>query len=364
MTGTTLSPRALMSLLANGAKAVDVVRTALDLGLIDALEEGETCVAELGARLGVVPGRLYKLLDCLESLGMVRGEATGDDFALTRYRAVPGLREAAGVAGPGSLELDRDRYPWRLLHGRLTDVLRGETSIPEDDFAWPPKGPEQLAGFERSMAAGLAPFVQTFAAHAALLWNAPAPRLLDVGGGDGTLAAHLLAGSPGLRVDVYNLPEAEPLVGRTRCESPHGHRLGFVGGDFLGEALPAGYDAMSFVRVLHDWPVPTAGALLRKAHDALRPGGRILICEEFRTPERLAAQFFWSYFLMGVDACVSRLYDVEHYVRLLRRTGFGDVTVLPGPVELIVATKDARPLEPVAESTTNPSRRPHMLEER
>ncbi|GAB7051199.1 hypothetical protein JCM9534A_63250 [Catenuloplanes indicus JCM 9534] len=36
----TLSPRALMSLLVNGAKAVDVVTTALETGLLDALEPG------------------------------------------------------------------------------------------------------------------------------------------------------------------------------------------------------------------------------------------------------------------------------------------------------------------------------------
>ncbi|WP_283137503.1 methyltransferase [Rhizohabitans arisaemae] len=340
MTGTAYSPRALMSLLANGSKAMDVIRTALDLGLLDALEEADVGVAELGARLDVLPGRLFKLLDCLESLGMVRAEAVVDDYTLTRYRAVPGLRRAAAeVVGPGSLELDRDRYPWRMLYGDLAGVLRGMTSIPPHAFAWPPQGAVQLAGFEQSMAAGLTPFVQTFRTHAKLLWNTPGSRLLDVGGGDGTLAAHLLAHSPDLRVDVYNLPEAEPLVGRTRLDSPHGHRLGFVGGDFLGEPLPAGYDALSFVRVLHDWPIPTARMLLRKAHGALPPGGRILICEEFRTPERLAAQFFWSYFLMGVDACVSRLYEIEHYVRLLRESGFGDVVVLPGPVELIVATK-------------------------
>ena len=34
----SLSPRALMSLLANGAKAVDVMETALKVGLLDVLE--------------------------------------------------------------------------------------------------------------------------------------------------------------------------------------------------------------------------------------------------------------------------------------------------------------------------------------
>ncbi len=37
---TELSPRALLSLLFHGSKAVDVVTTALETGLLDALEPG------------------------------------------------------------------------------------------------------------------------------------------------------------------------------------------------------------------------------------------------------------------------------------------------------------------------------------
>jgi SAM-dependent methyltransferase len=214
--------------------------------------------------------------------------------------------------------------------------------MPPAAFDWPPRTREQVEGFEASMAAGLPPILETFQAHASRLWK-HGERLLDVGGGDGTLAAHLARAHPGLTVDVYNLPATRPLVARTReAWGLPEERLGFVGGDFLKEPLPSGYDAVSFVRVLHDWPADTARALLRAAWDALPPGGRVLICEEFRTPERLAAQFFWSYFLIGVDSCVSRLREVEHYLRVLEETGFSGATVLPGPFELVVATRPPR----------------------
>src|SRR6185369_1663932 len=111
----------------------------------------------------------------------------------------------------------------------------------------------------------------------------------------------------------YNLPAVAPLVERRRRESPAAARLGFVADDFLADALPHGYDALSFVRVLHDWPAVTARELLGKAFTALAPGGRLFICEELRTHERLAIQFFWSYFLIGVDSCVSRLREADAY---------------------------------------------------
>lgn len=334
------SPRALLHLLFNGARALDVVETALGLGLLDALEPGPVTLGALATKHGFVPQRLYKFLDCLESLGLVQREQPSDALEDTRYRGVAGLRAAAeAVLGPRALERDREKYDWKALHGRLPEVLKGQHSMSAASFDWPPRTPEQVEGFEASMAAGLGPILETFRAHAGALWPSGA-RLLDVGGGDGTLAEHLLREHAKLDVDVYNLPSTEPLVTRTRERAGlTPQRLGFVGGDFLREPLPGGYDELSFVRVLHDWPAEVARQLMQAAFAALPSGGRLLICEEFRTPERLAAQFFWSYFLIGVDACSSRLREVEFYLDALTGMGFRDAHVLPGPFELVVATK-------------------------
>ncbi|MER7455910.1 methyltransferase [Micromonospora sp. NPDC126480] len=336
----TLSPRALMSLLVNGPRAMDVLRTALDLGLLDTLEPGPVRLDVLAAQLGVLPLRLYKFLDCIESLGFLHRVESGDDIGATSYRAVPGLRVAVdAVVGPGSTEQDRERYPWQQLHGRLAESLRGEISI--DGFAWPPKTAAQTAEFERSMALGLGPAIQAVRRHSSRLWS-DRRRLLDVGGGDGTLAAHILDSASHLRADVFNLPAVAPLVAATREARGHSDRLGFIGGDFFASPLPRGYDALSFVRVLHDWPNAVARELVRHAYAALEPGGLILICEEFRSPDRLAMQFFWSYFLIGVDSSVSRLREVAFYTELLTEVGFHSVAVLPGTWELVTAYKPTR----------------------
>nr|WP_230416569.1 methyltransferase [Micromonospora tarapacensis] len=317
---------------------MDVLRTALDLGLLDALEPGPARLDALASQFGVLPLRLYKFLDCIESLGLLIRDEPADDIGATSYRAVPGLRDAVdAVVGPGAIERDRDRYPWRQLHGRLAEGLRGEVSI-DDDFAWPPKTAAQTAEFERSMALGLGPAIAAVRRHAGRLWS-DRHRLLDVGGGDGTLAAHILDVAPALRADVYNLPAVAPLVATTGATRGHRDRLGFVGGDFFAEPLPRGYDALSFVRVLHDWPNAVARQLVEQAYAALPPGGLLLICEEFRTPDRLAMQFFWSYFLIGVDSSVSRLREVDFYTRLLTEVGFQHVAVLAGTWELVTAYK-------------------------
>lgn len=339
MSEIRLDPASLLHLLWNGSKAVEVVQVASDLGILAALEEGEARLGDLAARFELLPLRLFKLLDCLESLQLVERTFEGDVPADTRYRAVEGVRAAAErVLGPASIERDRDRQPWRTVEGRLPELLRGGYEVPRECFDWPPSTDEQVASFERSMTAGIGPFRESFVANAPALF-AGAGRWLDVGGGDGSLAAAVLERSPALRADVFNLPAVGPLVERVRAGSAAGARLGFVAGDFLAAPLPGGYDVISFVRVLHDWPTDVALRLVAAARDALRPGARIAICEEFRTPRRLAAQFFWSYFLVGVDRCVSRLRDVDFYVEALGRHGFVDVRVLPGPMEIVVGTR-------------------------
>lgn len=331
----------------NGARAREVVEVALDSGLVAGLEAApEASLAALAERHRMRPERLYKLLDALESLGLVERTPAFAEASAARYRLAEGAAEAlAQVCGR---ENDRERYPWRALHGQLAAVLGGAPGVPREGFAWPPATAEQTERFEASMVAGLGPIVASFEAHAARLF-ADRPdrplRVLDVGGGDGTLARWIAETHPHVHVDVLNLAAVRPLFERVRAESPARERLGFVTLDFLAEPLPAGYDVVTFVRVLHDWPAEVAERLLAGAAAALAPGGRVVVCEEFRTPERLAAQFFWTYFLIGVDGCGSRLREAGAYVAWLTRLGLEDVAVLPGAHDLVVGARAASPVE-------------------
>jgi SAM-dependent methyltransferase len=335
----SFTPRALLSLLFNGSKAIDVVQTSLEIGLLAALERGPSRLDVLAEELELVPLRLYKLLDCLETLGFVTRTHEGETLGETAYRLVEPIRAAAvAVVGPESQERDRDRHPWRAIHGRLNEVLRGEHAMPDDVFPWPPVSEEQLASFEASMSAGCAPIIESLLGAKDRLFRpkggSDRVRWLDVGGGDGTLARGVVPRVAHVDADVFNLPALRPLFERARTP-----RVGFVGGDFLRGDLPGGYDVVSFVRVLHDWPNDVATMLLKKAWSAVRPGGRIVISEEMRDGERLAVQFFWSYFLVGLDSCVSRLREASYYVDALTKAGFVDAQVIPGAFDVVVATR-------------------------
>ena len=331
-----INARSLLALLFNVDKALDLIYTAGDLGLLERLDAGPVRLDTLAQSVGARPLRLYKFLDGLESLGLVERRQPSDDLLATEYVSVEPLVPAVeAVLGESSIERDRDKYPWREIHGRLGEVLAGRLDA---RFPWPPVTEEDVRGFEHSMAAGCGPILESLLAAREEVFNSHT-RWLDVGGGDGTVAEALLRANPRLTCDVFNLPQAAGLVEeRARAAGLTG-RLGTVAGDFLNGPLPEGYDLLSFVRVLHDWPADVARMLLQKAKAALPPGGRLVICEEFRTRDRLAVQFFWTYFLIGVDACTSRLREVEWYTEALSTLGFVDIRVIPGAFDVVVATR-------------------------
>lgn len=331
-----MSPRSLLALLFHADKALDLVQTASDLGLLAKLDAGPVRLDTLAEAIGARPLRLYKFLDGLESLGLIERRQPSDDLLAAEYVSVQPLMPAVeAVLGENSIERDRNKYPWREIHGRLGEVLTGGLDA---RFPWPPVTEEDVRGFESSMAAGCGPILESLLAARNEIFDSHT-RWLDVGGGDGTVAEALLKADPRLTCDVFNLPQAAALVeDRARAAGLTG-RLGTVAGDFLNGPFPEGYDVLSFVRVLHDWPADVARTLLEKAKAALPPGGRLVICEEFRNCDRLAIQFFWTYFLVGVDACTSRLREVEWYTEALAGLGFGDIRVIPGAFDAVVAMR-------------------------
>jgi hypothetical protein len=95
-------------------------------------------------------------------------------------------------------------------------------------------------------------------------------HVVDVGGGDGTLLAAILAAHPGLRGTLVELAGTAESARRTL-----GDRAEIVVGSFF-EPLPAGADAYVLSGVLCDWDDAHALQILRRCAEA---GGRVLVID-------------------------------------------------------------------------------------
>lgn len=113
------------------------------------------------------------------------------------------------------------------------------------------------------------------------------------------------------------------------------------GGNFLTDPLPAGYDVMTLVRVLHDHDDAPANQLLRNIAAALPPGGRLVIAEpmaETKGAETIGDAYFGLYlWAMGSG----RPRSARAIRAMLKSAGFRRswqvTTALPINVSVIVA---------------------------
>jgi hypothetical protein len=117
--------------------------------------------------------------------------------------------------------------------------------------------PEAHARFDAAMAAGAR-------MHGLLLarvldWS-DQRRVCDVGGGDGTLLATLLAHHPHLEGAVLELPEVAARL-------PDRPRITAIPGDAFA-AVPDGFDTYLLVNVVHDWDDRDAQRLLARVAEA------------------------------------------------------------------------------------------------
>lgn len=166
-------------------------------------------------------------------------------------------------------------------------------------------------------------------------------RLLDVGGGHGAFVAEVAARHPGLGLALFDLP---PVAASARAVLD-ARGLGAVeahGGSFRDDALPGGFDIITLVRILHDHDDAVVAALLAKAHDALPPGGTLLITEPMaETPgaEAMGDAYFGLYlWAMGSG----RPRSFAAYQALLAAAGFARIREVPTPLPMVTRLITAR----------------------
>jgi tRNA (cmo5U34)-methyltransferase len=105
---------------------------------------------------------------------------------------------------------------------------------------------------------------------ALVLAEAPG-RVLDLGGGTGSLAAGIAARFPAVSVEIWDTDPAMLASARERCR-PYGDRVKYVERSFA-EALPE-CDAVAACIALHHVKDMSAKAgIYKNIHSALRPGG-------------------------------------------------------------------------------------------
>jgi hypothetical protein len=269
---TTPADRERIAQLVCGHMATRVISAAAALGLADVIADADRHATEVAAATGSAPDATLRLLRALAALGLLT-EARPGAFRLTGAGALLRTdRPDSMHAFVGLTTHDVMLHGWEDLAG----AVRGGGPAADTDFfgtlAADPALSEQFNAAMRQatrVAAQVLPKAFDFGRY---------DTVTDVGGGDGTLLAAVLAGNPGLRGVVYDTREGIAQAAGVLRAAGVADRCGRVSGDFFA-SVPFGADVYMLKSILHDWDDERAALILRNIRAVTPAHGRLLIVE-------------------------------------------------------------------------------------
>lgn len=320
--------------LLTGYQPAAIVATACETGVADALAGGARTPADVAATARTDVRATAMLLGAMVALGLAR---RGDDggFALTEDGATLARDHPQSVAGIVAKEWFFYRV-WAELPLALRDgharIAPWRDRLRDD--------PGTALQFLRALDDLAARFGGGLPALADLGDVPAGARLLDVGGGAGSHAAHLVAAHPGLRATVLDLPEVEPVL-RER----HGG-LSFVAGDLhaprFGRPGGESWDIVLLANILHDHPPEQNAEIVRRAAGLLTPGGTLLVYEWVLGADRVSPRDVALFApMMLVENEGGGVYTEEEIGAWLHAAGLTGVTAHrgPGPIAVVKASR-------------------------
>jgi hypothetical protein len=316
--------------IANRASAALAV--AVRLGVFVKLAAHPTTLRELAGDLGLAERPTDALLTSLVSLGLLERHGDGVDgplswnaagspepryapTALARDHLLPGSRFYLG----GLIDIENEHFvtPQNLIEAIRRN--RPEAYGGADPWEAIMADPKGAADFTRAMhSISLRP---AFGLAATFDFGGVG-SLLDAGGGSGILSIAAVLKNPGLRATILELPVVADVARETVRDYQLEDRIRVVEGNMMTEPLPGGHDAVLFSQILHDWPPETARILLARAHEALNPGGQVLVHEKLLSDRRDGPM---ATALVSIDMVYwteGQQYSAAELAALLREAGF------------------------------------------
>ena len=261
------------------------VYVAAKLGVSDLLADGPRSSAELAELTKTHAPSLYRILRVLAALDVLREQPPGK-FVLTPL----GERLQTGVSGSlRNWAILTDQLGGLRPFDRILDtVISGEAGLKlaydSTPFEFLAKHPAAEIGFQAAMSERTAAFAPSVGATYDF---SRMHRIVDVGGGRGTLLAAVLAARPHLHGIVFDLPEVVAGAAQTLQAAGVADRCTIEGGDFF-VAVPADGDGYLLANVLQDWDDEHSVAILRNCRRAMHGDGKVLVVQRmiFSDPER------------------------------------------------------------------------------
>jgi len=311
------------------------LKTAIDLEVFTAIDDGAAKVSEIAARCGASERGIRILCDTLTTMGFLT--KTAGRYGLTEDSTTFLSKRSAAYLG-GTLEF---LHMPELAQGfeNLTEtVRRGTIEASKDLIA--PENPIWVR-FARAMVPMMMPAVQAIPDILGTAANGPI-RILDIAAGHGMFGIALAQRNPAAEVVAVDWPQVLSVATENAAAMGVAGRYRTLAGDAFTVDYASGFDVALLTNFLHHYDPTACVGLLRKVAAALKPGGRVVLLEfvpnEDRVTPTMAARFSLT---MLAETAGGDAYTFRELRGMLAEAGFSDASAhpVPGPETVVVATK-------------------------
>lgn len=245
-----------------------ILLTALELDLFTVMGKRSWTIRQLAKTLRASERGVEILCRNLATVGLLKKH--GARYSSSRLGQTVLNAQSPDYRGAYLALLRRQWEDW----AQLTRAVK--TGQPVDDKE--PETPDYRRSFTWAMHQRSIDPARQVAAQLALHG---ARTLLDVGGGPGTYALAFVKRHPHLTATIMDRPAALEVAKEIAESTPQRKRIMFYPGDLFTTPWPRGFDIVWISNVIHIYSPAENMRLLRKARQALNPGGRILIQDTF-----------------------------------------------------------------------------------
>lgn len=300
----------------NGARATAAMLAGMKLDLFTPLKDGPLNAEQLATKLGVNAVKLGPLLYAL----VIAGLLTEEDGAFSN---TPETDEFLVKGKVGYLGDAHKIWNSNLLASLETaETIR--TGVPQAKYDWTNMAEGELKALYEGMSAQDVAFANWLSAQYDF---SQCRRLLDAGGGSGTLAIAMTQIHPHLTATVVDLPEVTPITEQFVMDADATGRVKVVSADLTCDPIPGMYDVAILSSVIQTLSTEEARQVTNNVGKVIKPGGWLYIfgggmLENSRLSPKSAVE--WNLvFINTYDKGQSHTED-EHR-DWLREAGFEDL---------------------------------------
>jgi len=313
------------------------LKAAIELDIFTAIADGATTTAAIAQKASAAERGVRILCDYLTIQGFLTKER--GSYGLTQESAVFLSKRSPAYMGSIANFLAHERSI--ATYQRLTESVRkggtvtgdGSNTAP-DDLWW--------VTFAKSMAP-LTGIAAAFIADLAGAGEGKPMKVLDVAASHGMFGITIAKKNPQAQIVALDWPNVLQVTKENADAAGVGNRLTLLAGSAFDVELGSGYDAVLFTNLFHHFDYAGCEKLMKRAHAALKPGGKVFTLEFVPNENRISppmAAAFSLIMLANTDA--GDAYTFAEYEKMFRNSGFAKTTLhqVPDmPQQVLVSEK-------------------------